>query len=102
MTNDKEITDACAANKSTLVRICTHNLNMQKLNSYVLLTIYSAATMPSTMAQKKQEITPRLMKMMEATNCERKNKTNEQKQMERLEAEEQSKNIPISMETVFM
>lgn len=48
--------------------------NMETLNSHVLLTIYSAAMMPSTMAQKKQEITPRLMKMMEATNCKRKAK----------------------------
>lgn len=36
-----------------------------------MLTIYSAAMMPSTMAQKKHEITPRLMKMIEATNCKR-------------------------------
>lgn len=46
--------------------------NIQTLNSHVLLTIYSAAMMPSTMEQKKQEITPRLMKIMAATNCKRK------------------------------
>lgn len=48
--------------------------NMETLDSHVLLTIYSAAMMPSMMAQKKQEITPRLMKMMEDTNCKKKNK----------------------------
>ena len=40
--------------------------------SRVILTMCLAANTPSTIAQQKAATTPKLMKTMEATNCERK------------------------------
>lgn len=38
----------------------------------MILTMNSAAMMPSMIAQRKDDMTPRLMKMIDATNYERK------------------------------